>query len=303
MATWICKALVILACMLAATGSQAAEKAFDQRFTAAPGGRLTVDADSGSVAVIGHDSRDLIVHAEITGTSDYLSRVQVSAVQSATGVIVTERVTHRFFDWFDLSLPPRRVRFTIEVPRDYPVDIRTSGGGLDVSHLKASLRGRTFGGSVILQDVLGSVDTHTFGGSIVARDLDGPTELRTFGGGISVSHCVGDLDVRTAGGGIRLDDIDGRVSARTSGGSVSARMRANRGISLKTSGGGISLVLAANVRASIDARTTGGNASSSIPLSSVRIAARNELRGDINGGGESIVLRTFGGGIHISPRS
>jgi DUF4097 and DUF4098 domain-containing protein YvlB len=300
MATWTCRALAILGCALAAAPTLCAEKSFDRHFSALAGGQLAVDADVGSVAIVGRDARELIVHVDMTGSDSFLARLDVSAVQNATGVIVTERVTHRrFADWFDFT--PQNVRFTIEVPRDYPVTVHTSGGSLDVSHLKAPLHGRTFGGSITLNDVFGSIDTHTFGGSIDATELNGSTELRTFGGSIDVAHSTGDLDVHTAGGGIRLDDIDGRVTARTSGGSVIAKMRANRGMSLRTSGGGITLLLPADVRASIDAHTSGGSATSTIPLSSTRIAAHGRLRGDINGGGESIFLRTFGGGIQIAP--
>jgi DUF4097 and DUF4098 domain-containing protein YvlB len=302
MAMWTYRALAILGCALATTPLLAAEKTFDQRFTAPPGGQLTLDADVGSVAIVGHDSRELIVHAEMSGSSDFLAHLRVSAVQTATGVTVTERATDRtFFNWFEFG--SQRVRFAIEVPRDYPVDIHTSGGSIDAKHLKASLHGRTSGGSIEIDDVTGSVSTHTSGGSIEASQLDGPTELRTSGGSIKVAHCTGDLDVRTSGGGIHLEDIDGRVTAKTSGGGIKAQVRSNRGISLKTSGGGITLLLPANVHASIDARTSGGRAKSAIPLSNTEIADRNRLQGEINGGGEPVLLRTSGGAIRIAALS
>lgn len=299
MLTWTCGALAILGCALVAAPTLSAEKTFDRHFNALPGGQLAVDADVGSVAIVGSDARELIVHVDMRGSDNFLARLDVSAVQIATGVIVTERARHRrLSDWFDFT--PQNVRFTIEVPRDYPVTINTWGGSLDVSHLKARLHGRTFGGSITMHDVFGPIDTHTFGGSIDATELNGPTELRTFGGSINVANSTGDLDVDTAGGSIRLDDVDGRVTARTSGGDVIAKMRANRGISLRTSGGGITLLLPANVRASIDAHTSGGNAASTIPLSTTRVATHGRLLGDINGGGESIFLRTFGGAIQIA---
>ena len=245
MTAWAYRALAILGCALATAPSFAAEKTFEQRFNAPTGGQLTLDADVGSVAIVGRDSRELVVHADMEGSDDFLANLSVSAVQSATGVTVTERVAHwGFSNWFESG--PQRVRFTIEVPRDYPVDLHTSGGS------------------------------------------------------IKVAHCTGDLDVKTSGGPIRLEDIDGKVTARTSGGGITAQVRSNRGISLETSGGGITLVLPANARASIDAHTSGGPASSSIPLSSTEIASHNRLQGDINGGGAPIFLRTSGGGIRIA---
>lgn len=297
---WTYRALAILGCALAATSSFAAERTFDRHFDTHPGGRLTLDADTGSVAIVGHASRELIVHVDMTGSSDFLAHLNVAAVQAASGVTVTERASrHSWFDWFNLG--PQSVHFTIEVPRDYPVDLRTSGGSIDASHLEASLSARTSGGSIEIDDVRGSVDTHTSGGSIRASRIEGATQLHTSGGSIEVDHCTGALDVRTSGGGIHLEDIDGKITARTSGGGISAQVRSNRGISLQTSGGGIRLLLPADAHASIDAHTSGGPARSAIPMSSTAIATRSRLRGTINGGGEPVFLRTSGAGIRIAP--
>ena len=90
------------------------------------------------------------------------------------------------------------------------------------------------------------------------------------------------------------------MQAVTSGGSIDAEVRQNRGIILKTSGGTITLLLPENVRASIDAETSGGRAQSELALSSTELAERSHLRGAINGGGEQVVLRSSGGSIHVA---
>jgi hypothetical protein len=303
MATWPGRALAILICALAASLSLAAERTYDQRFNAPPGGQLTVTTDIGSVAVVGGNTRELLVHADMSGPSDFLDHLEVKAVQDSSGVTVTARVPrlvwYSWFGWFGLGR--HHVRFTIDVPRDYPVYVRTSGGSVDVRNLTASLRGATSGGSIMVRDVAGPVSAHTSGGSIQAAGLNGRIELRTSGGSIGVTDSTGDLDVHTSGGGIHLQGIDGKVRAVTSGGSVTAEMRANRGVSLITSGGSIVLKLPASARASIDAHTTGGRAESAIPLSSTEVEVRNHLRGAINGGGEPVYLRTSGGSIEIEP--
>jgi DUF4097 and DUF4098 domain-containing protein YvlB len=212
---------------------------------------------------------------------------------------VTARAARSWYDWFGFG--ERRMHFTIEVPRDYSVELRTAGGYLDVRNLNAPVRGATSGGSIVVRDVTGSVDMHTSGGSIDAEHLNGTTELGTSGGSISVTDASGDLDVHTSGGGIRLRNIDASVTAATSGGSVHAEMRSNRGISLSTSGGTIGLLLPENVGASIDASTSGGRVSSTLPLSSTEAADRSHLRGVINGGGKQVVLHTSGGSIDLGP--
>lgn len=298
MATWTFRALAILSCALATVPISAAEKAFDQHFNAAPGGRLTLDADVGSVTIVGHDSRELSVHAEMKGSSEFLAQLSVAAAQTATGVTVTERSgQHGGLAW---DSGPQSVHFTIEVPRDYPVDLRTAGGSIDVRHLQAQLHGTTAGGSVEIEDVKGPVNAHTAGGSIRASQLDGPTELLTSGGSIEVTHSTGDLDVKTSGGAIHLEDVDGKITAKTSGGGIRAQVRSNRGISLETLGGGIRLLLPGRTPANIDARTSVGRARSEIPLSSTEVDTPSHLRGAINGGGEPIFLRTSAGSIRIA---
>ena len=288
--------LVILPVWFAASAAFAAQQSFDKRFNARPGGHLTLDTDLGSVAIVGRDTDEVVIHADMSD-SDHLD---VTAVQNSLGVTVIGRVKGR--SWFDrLDLTATHVRFTIDVPRDYPVQIQTSGGGLDVRKLTASVAGRTSGGAITLQDLIGSISVHTSGGSISAERLNGPAELQTSSGSIDIVDSTGDLDARTSGGSIDLKSIAGRVTAVTSGGSIVAEVHTNRGVFLKSSGGTITLLLPENVRASIDAQTSGGGAHSQLPLSSTELAERSHLRGAINGGGEPIFLRTAGGSIHVEP--
>jgi DUF4097 and DUF4098 domain-containing protein YvlB len=288
--------LMIVAVSLAASAPVAAEQSFDKRFNAPPGGRLVLQTDAGSVAVVGRDAREVVVHADMSD-SDHL---QIAAEQNASGVSVTGRAAqHSWFDWLFFS--SSHVRFTIAVPRDYPVEIKTAGGSLDVRNLTASVRGKTAGGSITVRDVSGPIDAHTSGGNIDAERINGPTQLGTSGGSIDIDDSRGDLEVHTSGGGIDLKSSDGRIKADTSGGSVHAEVRINRGVDLSTSGGSITLLLPANAGAAIDANTSGGRVESELRLSSTELAERTHLRGAINGGGEPVVLRTSGGSIHIEP--
>lgn len=301
MAIWIRTVLAIMACALASTPALAAERAFDKHFDALPGGKLTLDTEVGSVVVVGREGRDVTVHADLSGSDDFVARMEITAAQASDGVTVTGRTTsHPWLDWL-FEFGHNRVRYTIEVPRDYPVNLHTAGGSLDVRHLNASLHGTTSGGSVTIQDVRGTINARTSGGHIDARQLNGPTALHTSGGSIGVADSTGDLDLHTSGGSIHLERIDGKVQASTSGGTVEAKVLTNRGLSLVTAGGSIALQLPASVQGSIDAHTSGGRTRSAIPLSHTEIASSTELRGAINGGGEPIFLRTSGGSIYVGP--
>jgi len=301
MATRARTLLLTLAAALIASVSLSAEKTFDKRFNVAPGGHLRLDTDVGSVDVVGGAGHEVVIHAELSGSDAFLADLKVTAEQASSGVTVTARKAHEsWFNWFDFG--EKRVQFTIDVPRDYSIELRTSGGHLDVRSVNAPVRGTTSGGNIVVRDVTGSVKMHTSGGNIDAERINGTTELGTSGGNISVTDTRGgDLDAHTSGGGIRLKNIDASVRADTSGGSVYAEIRSNHGISLSTSGGTINLFLPEDVGASVDASTSGGRVSSALPFTSTETADPSHLRGAVHGGGQQVVLHTSGGSIHLGP--
>src|ERR1700722_1094958 len=224
--------LLIVSLSLVASASLAAQQSFDKRFNVPPGGHLTLDTDVGSVAIVGRDTHEVVIHADMSDSDHF----DVTAGQTSAGVTVTGHVTRRsWLDWLDLTA--LRVRFTIDVPRDYLVQVQTAGGSIDVQNLNAAVEGKTSGGGITIRDVVGPVNAHTSGGSIRAERLNGATELHTTGGSIDIVDSTGDLDARTSGASIDLKSIEGKVQAGTSGGSIDAEVRQNRGIILQTSGG------------------------------------------------------------------
>jgi hypothetical protein len=302
MAKSAAKFVLILAAILGTSIAPAAQRTFDKRLDAPAGGRLTFDADVGSVAVTGGDVSQVIVHADAQGSQSFLDRIHISAEQSGSGVTISVRMDHTgWLDW--LVLGSNRVDFTVEVPRTYPVDLRTSGGSLDVRNLNASVRGKTSGGGIHVQDVAGPVNMHTSGGGVSAERVSGSASLSTSGGSIEASDSTGDLDLSTSGGGIRVQNDDGKVDAHTSGGSIRAELRANDGITLDTSGGSITLLLPQGAHASIDAETSGGDVTSTLPVTTTGTVSGSHLHGTIGGGGPAVYLHTSGGSIRIGPES
>lgn len=297
--------MLLIAATLGACVAAAAQRTYDRTVQAPPGGRLTFETDVGSVSIVGHDAPEVLIHADLQGSSSFLSHLHISAEQTPSGVTLSAHSAYRgwlgWLDWLDSG--PNRARFTVEVPRDYRVDLRTAGGRIGVRDLNASVRAASSGGGAVIRGINGAVAVHTSGGRIEVEHVAGSERLSSSGGGIVVTDSTGDLELSTSGGGIRLRDDDGSIHAVTSGGSIRARLRANRGLSLDTSGGGITLLLPRNARGSIDARSSGGGIRSDFPLSTTQIAADDHLVGAIGGGGAPISLRTSGGSIHIEPGS
>jgi len=213
-----------------------------------------------------------------------------------------------------------RIRFEILVPRVFDLDISTSGGSIEVADLTGAIDLNTSGGSIRIGDVNGPVKANTSGGSITVAGAEGDVDVRTSGGSISVGETKGSLYAQTSGGGITLErvsgdaeaytsggslnfeDVAGSVDGETSGGSIYARItgKIDNDCSLKTSGGGITLILPADIAVDLDARTSGGRVSTDFPVTVKGVIKKNELRGQVNGGGPLVYLRTSGGGISIN---
>ena len=307
MATPTARLMLLLAVMLGTSAALAAQRTYDKSLAAPPGGQLTFDTVVGSVAVIGHDAPEVVVHGELQGPESFLNRIHISAGQTPPGVAISVTGTSAggWLDWLHwlhgFSSGSSRVRFSIEVPRDYSVELRTTGGSVQVRDLNAAVRARTSGGSALVQNVAGTASLATSGGSIEVAHLTGSANLSSSGGSEDVTDSVGDLDLDTSGGSVRVVNDDGKIHAETSGGSARAQLQVNRGVSLQTSGGGITLLLPQDAHASIDAQSDGGSIRFDFPLSTTRIDGDSHLAGTLVGGGPPIDLHSSGGSIRVAP--
>ncbi len=162
-----------------------------------------------------------------------------------------------------------------------------------------------------MRDVRGDVVASTSGGSIDITGVRGSLRATTSGGGIAIDTVSGELYASTSGGGVQVRGAGGRVAAHSSGGSVTVRFAAgnNRGGELSTSGGGVRTEVDPSVALTIDASSSGGGVDSELPITGQGpqepFRSSTSLRGDLNGGGAVLRLRSSGGGVRITgtPRS
>ncbi len=265
--------------LLLACSAHAAERKFERTFAVSPGGALTVDSDSATVRVSGGDTNQVTVRMSARGSDEDLDGANLEAVKTDGGVTVTLRL--RKNSWLNWKSWNREASIEVTVPRRYGIDVRTSGG------------------SVELTDTIGTATLRTSGGSVVAKNVNGNIEARTSGGGIHAENILGDIDAATSGGSVRLLNIDGRIRGKTSGGSVECSLVGeNRGISATTSGGSIRVTVPRATRGNLNATTSGGSVNSDLPVTTTS-QQNGQLKGAINGGGQPIDAHTSGGSISL----
>jgi len=292
----------------------------DRKLALAPGGAFSLRTDAGAVRVVGDSASGVVV--SVTSTRNNLDSYMDFAFEAEPGMASVSGVWRkwRVSGWFDQWRSARNLRFDVHVPRDTevtvytaggpihvsalvgPVYLRTSGGAVQVQDLAGDLEARTSGGPVRVERVAGTVSATTSGGAINVAAVGGHVRASTSGGSITIDATRGDVQARTSGGAIRVRQAGGRVEARTSGGPVAVDFATGNGQGgmITTSGGGVTAAVDPASALSIDASTSGGRVSSDLSLTVRGGFARNELRGDLNGGGSTLRLRTSGGPIRIS---
>ena len=319
----LCCLAVFLAATFPAHALADFEDTVERSFTVQPGGTLTIESDRGAIEVTtGNADRVAVTVTRKIDSSRQrtidavLGNLEMSFEQNGADVAIIAKYDQ---DLLGFSRPNLQLTFRVIVPETYDLDLRTSGGSIQVADLTGDVECRTAGGAITLQDIDGEVDARTAGGSIRVAGVTGNSLLHTSGGGITVGNAGGTVDTQTSGGSIHIEHAEGTVFARTAGGSIEANEvmgsldaqtsggsitahfsgQPDQNCSLITSGGPIHVYLNPDTRLTINARTSGGGVSTDLPLTVTGQLSRNRINAVLNGGGPELTVRTSGGGISL----
>jgi DUF4097 and DUF4098 domain-containing protein YvlB len=304
--------------------SAASKEDISREIDTAPGGKLVVEVDFGSIDVAaGADNKvTLEAHRKIDFGSEskekeYLASSPITL--SKEGDVITIRSRGKREHWNFLGHCDMDAQYIVHVPKKFTPTLRTdggtisvtdiagdvkahtSGGGMAFARLEGALDGETSGGAIEAEDCRGKIDIETSGGRIKVANGNGSLNAHTSGGSVEVRNFSGDTEVRTSGGGLFLEKIAGKLTGKTSGGGIRASIPGALvgDVKLETSAGGIELAVPASATFTIDAKTSVGEVVSKLPIQTTD-ANREHLRGTLNGGGKSVHLSTSAGNITIS---
>jgi hypothetical protein len=321
------KAALVLWLISASAALASTEEQIDRRFAVQPGGTVVVEVDFGSIKISTNATNEAVVDVwrkvKMKTKADEEAFLKESAVQFAQeGTTVTVQ-SHREkqSNWSAIwrGGTSTQGRYTISVPSQFNVQLKTGGGGITVIDLTGEVKAHTGGGGLSMARVHGPLNGDTGGGGIEATDCEGAIKLSTGGGGISLSGGTGSLDLRTGGGDIsvkkfdgaarlhtgggdlKIEDVTGQINGSTGGGSIRAALPSEIAgdVKLTTSGGGISLSIPTTAAFNLDAKTSGGAVSSELPVTVVGTMEHGRLEGPVKGGGKAVVLRSGGGSIRL----
>lgn len=278
-------AVLAVAVLLSAVSALADRTTRTETFDVKKGGLLVVETDrvSADIFIRVWDKGQVLVKAE--GVDDDDS--EDLEIKESGGTVYVE-----YYGRGGRWSRGHHVRFLINVPNEFNLDLSTSGGDIEVrDKIKGEVKASTSGGDIDVDDVDGTLELATSGGDITAGTVTGDTELhtsggdieirdvsglldvktsggdivignvkkdveaKTAGGDIEIGNVGGDADCATAGGDIILGEVTGRVDLRTAGGDIEVQ-RASGDISAQTAGGDMGLY---NISGSVEAQTAGGD--------------------------------------------
>jgi len=168
---------------------------------------------------------------------------------------------------FALGLLHRSVDIRIRMPKEARLDLHTSDGSIKVNGTKGEMALTSGDGNLEIEGVDGILRATTGDGRVRARGRFDVLEIKTGDGGIEASALSG------------------------------SKMAA--GWTLHTGDGSLTLRLPEDFRAEVDLHTSDGHIDLGLPIAISGRVGNKTLRGEINGGGELLRLKSGDGSIRL----
>lgn len=269
----------------------------DKTFPISPGNHLKLDASLGDISISSWNKNE--VHVKILGNDKAKEKVEFSFNDSEDQIEIEAK-----YDWsLFMSLKGVKLRFEIQVPKEFNLDVNTSSGDIKLQNVNGKIVSKTSGGDISLTDLNGNVEVSTSGGDIHFNNTYGDLNLSTSGGNIKGNKFSGSLEVSTSGGDISLAGQNSRINGSTSGGDISLDYSGrNHGIELSTSGGDIAVKVPKDFNASANMSTLGGNIKCDLTINNAVKISSDKFEADLNDGGNSLKLKTSGGDIVVKKK-
>ena len=264
-----------------ATATRADEVA--KTFSITGHARVNVDTDDGAVRVSTGDIKQVEIRVVYTGYK--LDRdLRVTTQQNGDSVEVVAKTSGgSFWNW---GVRHTSLRVEVHMPKDADLTVRSGDGSVEADSINGNIEVTTGDGSITVQGAKGNIRFHTGDGHIEARGLDGTVDASSGDGHINLEGRFDGLTIKTG---------DGSVTARAAAGSKMAAPW-----SLHSGDGSVDLEVPGDLQANVDASTHDGHISMGLPLTVEGSFSSSSIHGKLNGGGQTLTIRTGDGSIHLS---
>jgi hypothetical protein len=275
---------------------------FQYSYNLKPGGKLSVENFNGSIEILSWEKDSV----QITGTKHAATESDLKDLKIETAADANS-VRIRTVRPSELRRGNMGAKYFIRLPRQVELErVASSNGSVRVEDIQGNARLETSNGAVRMRKLAGRLDVKTSNGPIEGEDLDGEAVLRTSNGSIRIGRMSGTVEATTSNSSInvRIDKPRPRQPMRfeSSNGSIEVAFEslADNDIRASTSNSSITLRLPAAVKARLRARTSHGSIHSDFDVATKGgTLEKNELDGEIGGGGPLLNLSSSNGSIRV----
>jgi DUF4097 and DUF4098 domain-containing protein YvlB len=249
-----------------------------REFHASKGKRLTMNIESGGAIIITGWEKELVtVDVDRHGADDKECRVDFR--ETPAGVSIESAYEGRRHNY------STGMTFTLNVPRNFDLELETTGGAITIDGVEGKINGTTMGGALDLTRLKGILNLHTMGGKITLTKSEVDGEVQTNGGKVLLEDVVGNVKGHSMGGAVTYRNVTDRKGSSTGSQVVISSMGgelnvddAPYGADVQTMGGDIDIRSAVKF---VKAKTMGGD---------IHI-------GSIDG---SVLAETMGGDVEVT---
>jgi hypothetical protein len=204
---------------------------------------LVVDVNDGRVDIVGRATSSI----RLSGTIDHgLVRTQHSEAIEGDRIVIRTDCNHLLSAFCDVD-------YTLEVPQDLDVVVRSGNGTATITGMTGAIEASTGNGSVEVAGAVGDLRLESDNGSVEATEISSPTVHATTGnGGIELTFRDPPRDVEASSGNGSVEivlpdlpDVAYRVDSATGHGSETIRVRtdpaSDRVIDVSTGNGSVTV--------------------------------------------------------------
>jgi hypothetical protein len=200
----------------------------------------------------------------------------------------------------------RRVDIEIKVPRNADLDLQTGDGNVDVQGVKGTILLRSGDGKLNLSELEGTLRASTGDGNIDMRNARGDLTLHTGDGRIDVAGIDGSLRAETGDGRVQVNGRFDLLEVKTGDGGIEAMAIEGSKLEadwrLNTGDGDLTLRLPTTIAANVELQTNDGTIDFDMPITISGRVGKQQVHGQINGGGKLLSLKTGDGAIRLEKR-
>lgn len=275
---------------------------FQYSYNLKPGGKLSVENFNGSIEILSWEKDSVqITGTKYAATQSDLKDLKIETAADANSVrIRTVRPS-------ELRRGNMGAKYFIRLPRQVELErVASSNGSVRVEEVQGNARLETSNGSVRMRKLAGRLEVKTSNGSVEGEDLEGEAVLKTSNGAIRIARMSGAVEATTSNGpiNVRIEKPKPHQPMRfdTSNGSIELAFEslADNDVRASTSNSSITLRLPTASKARLRARTSHSSVHSDFDvMSKGGVLEKNELEGEIGGGGPLLNLTSSNGAIRV----